>query len=194
MRTKSPFKCLTTLLVALCFFVASNPLLAIIDVYTEIEPSEEAEGYHKKLKLRKERDNKLLLTLPKIGGNPELKAWLVICDKPRGKGHRNFRYEVHWRESKANKSDIQLVVPISFDDRGNANLHLSVDLASRSYVVFGGYFDDGTFSTVNLPAFLEAIDLTPKGEQGGAEQPAAALESKSEGEKKPSPEAEGRSQ
>ena len=158
MKTKSSTKCIATLLVAVCFFVALNPLFAIIEVYTEIEPSEKAEGYHKKLVLRKLRDDKLLLTLPKIDGDSELRAWLVVCDKPREKGQRNFRYEVHWAESKANKSDIQLVVPIKFDDRRTANLHLTTDLASRSYVVFGGSFDDGTFSTVNLPAFLEALD------------------------------------
>ena len=164
MKTKSSTKCIATLLVTVCFFAASNPLLAIIDLYTEIGPSDEAEGYHKKLALTKRRDDKLLLTLPKIDGDSETRAWLVVCDKPRGKGQRHVRYEVHWPESKANKSDIQLVTPIKFDDRGTANIHITTDLASRSYVVFGGFFDDGTFSTVNLPAFHEALDRTNKGE------------------------------
>jgi hypothetical protein len=192
MTTKSSTKCIATLLVTLCVFAAPSPLFAVIDVFTEIEPSDEA-GYHKKLVLTKQRDDKLLLTLPKLDGNPELQAWLVVCDRPRGKGQRNFRYEVHWPESKASKSDIQLVIPVKFDDRGTANLHITTDLASRSYLVFGGFFDDGTFSTVNLPAFLEALDQKPKGEQVGAEQPATAPESKPEGDSKLEPESEGRS-
>lgn len=192
MKTRSSTKGIFTFLAA-CFFVASNPLFAIIDVYTEIEPSEEAEGYHKKLVLTKQRDDKLLLTLPKLDGDSEI-AWLVVCKKPREKGQRNFRYEVHWPESKANKADIQLVIPIEFDESGTANIHITTELASRSYVVFGGFFNDGTFSTVNLPAFLEALDRTHKGEQDGPEQPATAPESKPEGEKEPNPESKGRSQ
>ncbi|MFK7852151.1 MAG: hypothetical protein AB8D78_14335 [Akkermansiaceae bacterium] len=190
MKTKSSAKYIATLVVTLCFFVASSPLFAIIDVFTEIEPSRKAQGYHKQVKLTKQRDGKLLLTLPKIEGNSELRAWLVVCDKPRGDGHRNFRYEVHWPESKANKSDIQLVTPINFDGCGTANLHITVDLASRSYIVLGGYYDDGTFSTVNLPAFLEALDRTPKDEKSGADQPATAPELKPDGKEKPKPESE----
>lgn len=192
MKTRSSTKGIFTFLAA-CFIIASNPLFAIIDLYTEIEPSEEAEGYHKKLVLTKQRDDKLLLTLPKIDDDSETRAWLVVCDKARGKGQRNFRYEVHWPECKANKSDIQLVIPIKFDDRGTANIHITTDLASRSYVVFGGFFDDGTFSTVNLPAFHEALNRTHKGEQDGADQPATAHESKPEGEKQTNPESKRRS-
>ena len=155
------------LIFGLCFIVASNPLFAIIDVFTEIEPSERKQGYHTKLSLKRHGDDKLLLTLPKLGGNSQVHAWLVVCEKARGEGARNFRYEVHWPESKANKSDIQLVIPINFDESGTANLHLAEDLVSRSYVVFGGYYDDGAFSTVNLPAFLKALDRKPKGEQDG---------------------------
>ncbi len=170
MKTRSSTKGIATCLAA-CFFVGSNPLLAIIDLYKEIGPSENAKGYHKKVVLTKQRDDKLLLTLPKIDGDSETRAWLVVCDGPRGKGQRNFRYEVHWPNSKANKADIQLVVPIKFDDRGTANLHITTELASRSYVVFGGSFDDGTFSTVNLPAFLEALDRAHKGKQDVAGNP-----------------------
>ncbi len=149
--------------VVLSFFAASNPLFAYIDIFQEIEPSNK---YHTKLILKKQKHDNLLLTLPKVKGATDLQAWLVVCEKPREKGRRNFRYEVRWPESKANKSDIELVIPIKFEKSGIANIQLTDDLASRSYIVFGRCFmDGGTFYTVNLPAFRKALDKQPKGEQ-----------------------------
>lgn len=172
-----------TIAIIFTLLAASNPLFAIMDRFEEIEPSNEIEGYHTKLRLKKQGDGKLLLTLPRIETDPVHQAWLVVCKKPRGKGRRNFRYEVYWPESKANKLDIESVFPIKFEKSGKANIQLTDDLASRSYIVFGGHFDDGTFYTVNLPAFRKALDEAPKGEQqGGADTSSTAVDSKAEEE------------
>ena len=143
---------------ALSLIMGLGPLFAFVDVFSEVAPSDKPEGYHTKVKLRKQGGDNWILTLPRVGGIPEAQAWLVVCKEARGDGHRNFRYDVHWLESTANKPDIQLVVPIKFDGKGSANLQLTDDLLSRSYVVFGGYYDDGAFSTVNLPAFRKALN------------------------------------
>lgn len=142
---------------ALSLCIASNSLFAIIDVFVEIGPSENPEGYHTKLQLEKYGEGNILLTLPKIDGNSDLEAWLVVCEKARGEGRRNFRYEVHWPESKANKQDVNLVTPIKFEEKGFAKIQMTRDMAFRSYIVFGGHFDDGTFYTVDLPGFLKEM-------------------------------------
>ena len=59
---------------------------------------------------------------------------------------------------KATSADIELVSPVKFESDGIAKLQLTRDLASRSYIVFGGFYDDGEFATVNLPAFMKALD------------------------------------
>jgi len=143
----------------LCFLAASGSLYAIIDLYVEIAPSKDTKGYHTKIELEKQKDGRLLLTLQHLeDSHPGLQAWLVVCTKERGKGSRNFRYEVDWRKSSAKKKDIELVSPVRFGDAGVANLQLTEDLASRSYIVFGGFFDDGTFYTVDIPAFQRNLD------------------------------------
>ena len=140
----------------LCFLVASGPLFAIRDFFVEIGPSGKTVGYHTKMKLEMQRDGRLLLTLPKMDDSG-LGAWLVVCKKARGERSIDFRYEIDWRKSQAKSMDVELVSPLKFGREGKVFVHLTPDLASRSYVVFGGFFDDGTFWTVNLPAFLDAI-------------------------------------
>lgn len=141
-----------------CSFVfvlllAFSPAWAIIDIFVEIAPSDTAKGHHNKVKLEKKQDGKLLLTLTQIS---DMKAWLVVCEKTRGKGARNFRYEVDWSTLRTKKKDIKLVTPIAFN-KGTASLQFTDDRVARSYIVFGGHDDDGTFYTVNLPAFRRAL-------------------------------------
>lgn len=149
------------MLATLSFFATSGAVFAIIDIFVEIRPSEKAEGYHTKMKLKKQGDGMLLLTLPKLD-EPSMEAWLVVCKKARGDGHRNFRYQVNWQKSKAKAKDIELVTRLKFDRNGIAHVQLTPDLASRSYIVFGGFFDDGTFRTVDIPAFQKVINSKGK--------------------------------
>ena len=79
-----------------------------------------------------------------------------MCEKERVRGARNFRQEVDWSTSNARENDIELVARLAFAN-GVASLQLTEELCSRSYIVFGGHFDDGTFHTVNLPAFQRAM-------------------------------------
>ena len=148
-----------TTLTMLLLVAASSPLWAIIDIFTEIAPSKEADGYHSKMKVAAEGDDKVMVTLPKYWddtfGNL---AWLVVCKKERKDGNRNFRYQVDWLRCTSKSADIELVTPVNFGEDGNIKLHLNKDLASRSYIVFGGFYDDGEFATVNLPAFLKILD------------------------------------
>ena len=147
------------LLTLMCLVAVSSPLWAIIDIFTEIVPSDKAEGYHTKIKLEKDGAEKVLVTLPRYGEESfEMDAWLVVCKEERKDGNRNFRYQVDWMRCKATSKDIEMVVPVEFGGEGIATFQLDEDKASRSYIVFGGFFDDGEFATVNLPAFLKAME------------------------------------
>lgn len=149
--TKSLWKYCSFIFVLL---LIASPIWAVIDIFVEIAPSDKAKGHHNNVKFEKKQDGKLVLTLTQIS---DLKAWLVVCEKERGKGARDFRYEVNWSTLIAKKKDIKLVAPVAFG-KGVASLKFTGDRASRSYIVFGGHFDDGTFYTVNLPAFHRAME------------------------------------
>ena len=158
------------IIAAFSFFATSGSLFAFINAAVEISPngvklvspfeadlSDKHKDYQNKVKLTKQEDGKLLLTLPQIGGN-RLEAVLVVCKEARKDGNRNFRNEIHWPETKADSPDIELIVPVRFEKGEMANIQLTEDLASRSYVVFGGFFLDGTFYTIDLPSYLKALD------------------------------------
>ena len=147
------------ILALMSLLAASNPLWAIVDIFSEIGPSDKAEGFHAKIKLEPKGEEKILLTLPNLPEKvPASLAWLVVCKEERSDGNRNFRYQVNWFSGKATSADIQIVAPIKFGKDGIANLELTRDLASRSYIVYGGHYRDGAFATLNLPAFLRALN------------------------------------
>ena len=196
----------TCIIIAVFSFFAPGCIFGFIDVLVEIDPSgsrivspfeselpAEHDGYHTKVNLKKQGDGKLLLRLPKVEGD-HLDAWFVICKEARKPGILNFR-QVHLPGADARKRDVELVVPVRFEKNGFANIQLTGDQASRSYIVFGGRHDDGASYTVNLPAFLKALGEQAEGERGGAEQPAAAPESelKSDAKSQPESDADGRS-
>ena len=79
--------------------------------------------------------------------------------------------------------------PVGAKIRGNS---LSADIGSRAIAIVDAGRVDGVKSYVAL--MIAPAPKTKTGEQGGADRPATAPESKSEGSEKPKPESEERSQ
>jgi len=151
----------TTTASALFLTLISGLLWAEVDAFVEIAPSKDVEPHPTKVRLEEQKNGKLLLTLTRIG---DLEAWLVVCEKARGRGATNFRYDINWMTSTARKKGIDSIAPIAFTKEGVASLQLTDDLATRSYIVYGGHFKDGTFYTVDVPAFRKNLVESDEGE------------------------------
>lgn len=129
----------------------ASPLFAVSSAFERVTPSSEERDYHPKVTLEVTEENKYLLGISNIGKE----AWLVVCFEARKENEREFR-KLIWKMPGARSDDIMLIVPLKINEDGTAQIHLSEELVSRSYVAIdfpNPVFDGDFYYTIDIPQF-----------------------------------------
>ena len=135
----------------------SAPLFAIFSAYERIIPSSEDQEYHPKVKFYQVKENQYILEL----SNVTKSAWLVVCSEEREEQKRELRPLI-WKAPGFDSDDIELVSPLKIREDRSAQIHLSDDLASRSYVALDfptPVMDGGYYYTIDIPEFYRHLKM-----------------------------------